>query len=61
MQLPKEELIEGKTYVLDKGYSNSSQVILVKDYGKMYCRVKSTTSDDEWDTMTNRLSHVEQC
>ncbi|MDQ5928964.1 MAG: hypothetical protein QG594_742 [Bacteroidota bacterium] len=51
-----EALEVGKRYRIDAEYANSSIVELVKVYGRHFCRVKSTISENSWDTMCNRLS-----
>jgi hypothetical protein len=49
-------LIEGKTYIIDADHPNGGDVILVRVYGKLFCRVKDPDTGGEWDTMINRLS-----
>lgn len=51
-------LIVGNSYIIDKGYKNSGEVILVCIYGKFFCRVKDPDTGSEWDTMKNRLSEL---
>lgn len=53
------ELEVGKHYILDKNFNNKSEVIIVNIYGKMFCRIKSITSSNEWDVMCNRLTPIE--
>ena len=60
------KLIEGETVVLDKGYANSSRVVIVSlSELQMYTRVISIEDalrrnpdikNDSWEVMTNRLS-----
>ena len=50
-------LIEGETYIIDKGYRNGGDVILIKIIGKLFCTVKDPDTGGKWDTMISRLSH----
>ena len=54
----KINFIVGDTYIIDKEFNNSGEVILVCIYGKFFCRVKDPYSGDEWDTMIYRLSEL---
>lgn len=51
------ELTIGETYIIDAGFRNSGEVVLIKIYGRLFCRVKNPDNDYEWDTMLNRLSN----
>jgi hypothetical protein len=46
----------GNTYIIDKEFNNSGEVILTQIYGKVFCRVKDPDTGGEWDTMINRLT-----
>lgn len=48
----------GKTYIIDKEFSNHGEVICIKVYGKHYCRVKSPDTGYEWDIMQSRLYEI---
>lgn len=50
------DLIVGGTYIIDKKFQNGGKIILVKVYGKLFCRVKNPDTEAEWDTMIYRLS-----
>ena len=60
MERERPILISGNKYIIDKGFRNSGEVILLDVYGEYFCRVKSPDSDYAWDTMINRLSNVNQ-
>ena len=51
------ELTVGETYIIDAEFRNSGEILLVKVYGRLFCRVKDPDSGNEWDTMLNRLSN----
>jgi hypothetical protein len=51
-------MIEGERYMIDVGYTNSGEVILVRIYGQNFCRVKDPGTGEEWDTMIYRLSPI---
>lgn len=48
----------GNSYIIDEGFSNSGEVVLIQIYGKFFCRVKDPDTGGEWDTMINRLSEL---
>lgn len=50
----------GKNYILDKEFRNSGEVKVVAIYGKLFCRVEDLECLNEWDTMINRLSKIEE-
>jgi hypothetical protein len=52
----KNNLVVGNTYIIDKGFQNSGEVVLVCIYGKIFCKVKDPDTGNEWDTMLNRLT-----
>jgi len=52
-------LIEGKEYIIDKGFRNSGKVKLVKVYGRFFCKVEDPETGGSWDTMCNRLTEIE--
>jgi endonuclease III len=57
--MKSDNLKDGETYIIDKGYSNSGEVILVR-HGKHFCTVRDPETKTEWETMTYRLSEVKQ-
>jgi len=51
----KYNLKEGETVILDAGYNNSSEVVIISfTPNEMFARIKDENSD--WEVMTNRLS-----
>ena len=52
-------LVEGETYIIDKKFNNGGEVVLMKIYGRIFCKVKDPETGTEWDTMMNRLSPIE--
>ena len=55
----KTEKIVGNRYILDKGFVNSGEVIVVKVHGKHFCKIKDPESGSVWDTRISRLSEIE--
>jgi hypothetical protein len=53
-----DRVTEGLHYMIDVGYTNSGEVILVRIYGQNFCRVKDPGTGEEWDTMIYRLSPI---
>lgn len=49
---------EGLRYIIDAEFNNSTEIEVVKVYGKNFCRVREVSSGDEWDTMKYRLSRL---
>jgi len=49
------ELKVGETYIIDKTFNNSGEVILVHK-GTFFCRVKDPVTNTEWNVMQNRLT-----
>jgi hypothetical protein len=56
--MDKMNLTIGNSYIIDEGFSNSGEVVLIQIYGKFFCRVKDPDTGGEWDTMINRLSEL---
>lgn len=54
--IERDKLVVGETYLIDVGYNNSGEVILMKVYGHHFCKVKDPDTGEEWDTMIYRLS-----
>lgn len=54
--IKKIKYIVGNQYVIDNDHPNSGDIILIEVYGDHFCRVKDIESNDEWDTMLNRLT-----
>lgn len=64
MPYSHSNLKEGETVLLDVGFSNCSEVVILNfSNNKMFAHVKSAgtkviTSENCWDVMTNRLTRI---
>ncbi len=47
----------GKTYIIDEGFANSGEVILLL-FGKFFCKVQCPETLATWETSLYRLTDI---
>lgn len=57
-----QEFKHGEKVIIDKGYQNSCEVIVLDQTkpNRIFTRVKSLDNKYTWETMTNRLTKINE-